>query len=258
MAFIQAQNLEASRYNSLASQEFLKLYEEFLDASIQEAHDHVPSKTFAPSSFRCPRLSWFRLRGVTPDSISVPDKTMDFIARIGTACHEYIQKDLKELFQENWIPVSEYLKKFPINHEYKLTENGLETQIEFLDIPIRFACDGIIYYKGQYYLLEIKTSEFSTFKDMYKTKDEHIDQIRCYAALLNISHVLVLYQERQYGALKCYELTISDTDKSAVYRLMDYVLEMVDANLPPERLPSGDAWCSSSRCKYYKKCKEWG
>lgn len=258
MAFINMGEMEASRYNSIVSQEFLKAYEAFRDASINSESQSKPSQNFAPSSIRCQRLSWFRLRGVEPDSPARADRVLNFTARIGTACHEYIQKDLRDMLKENWISVREFLQKFPIEHEYELEEHGMETRITFKDIPIRFACDGIIFWSDKYYLLEIKTSEYSSFRDLSNTKETHVDQIKCYATLLNISNVLVLYQERQHGDMKCYEMQVSDSEKSAVLRTMNHVLELVKYNIAPDRLPSGDSWCSPSMCRYYKKCKEWG
>ena len=37
-----------------------------------------------------------------------------------------------------------------------------------------------------------------------------------------------------------------------------YKAILADTNIAPDRLPTGDPWCSSSRCQFYQKCKEWG
>ena len=92
---------------------------------------------------------------------------------------------------------------------------------------------------------------------MTAPKSEHIDQIKCYATLLRINNVLVLYQDRQYGSLKCFEMTITPSDNKYILDKFQYVMDMVEANLAPDKLPNGDPWCNSNHCPYYNKCKEW-
>lgn len=261
MAFRTANFAHLAKFNSAASSDFIDFYENIIDEKIAARNAEPKHKTFAPSSFRCPRVSWFRLRGVQPDAIKKPDRTMEFSSEIGTACHEIIQRNLKEALGKDWIEVEDYLKDNPedgAKYDWQLEKSGYETKISISNPPIRFACDGIIRWKGEIYLLEIKTSEFASFDELTDPKEQHIDQIKCYATLLGIKHVLVLYQDRQYGGLKCFEMTISDSDNRYVLDKFQYVMDMVEANLAPEGLPKGDASCSAALCPYYKKCTEWG
>lgn len=259
MAFRSMNIAHIAKFNSATSSEFLSAYETFVNDKIS-AGAGTPHKTFAPSSFRCNRRSWFRLRGTTPDTIKNPDPTLQFTADVGTACHRIIQSNLKELLKDDWIDVKDYMSTIKCPYEYVLTqsEDSLETQIEFKDPPIRFACDGILRWNGKYVMLEIKTSEFSSWNDLCDPKEEHIDQIKCYATLLQFDTVLVLYQERQYGGLKCYEMHIKEPERDEVINRMRYVQDMVKKNLAPEGLPVGDKWCSENYCPYYKKCQEYG
>lgn len=258
MAFRPANFARLVKFNSAASSDFIDMYEDFLDKKIAARNAEPKHKTFAPSSMRCLRISWFRLRGVQPDKIEKPDRTLEFTADIGSACHENIQKNLKEALGVDWINIEDYLKEINFPYKYTLTQNGFETQIEIDSPPIRFACDGIIRWKGKYYLLEIKTSEYNSFDELTNPKDQHIDQIKVYCTLLDIQDALVLYQDRQYGGLKCYEVHVTESDRNKVRDDMKYVQDMVEANLAPGRLPKNDSWCTPSHCPYYKKCKEWG
>ena len=258
MAFRSANIASLTRFNSATSSDFLDTYNDFVSKQIADKNAKPKSKTFAPSSCRCKRISWFRLRGVEPDRLSKVDQVLNFTAQIGTACHEIIQSNLKDCLQENWISVEDYLNKFPIPYQYKLTQSGFETQVKILDpYPIQFACDGIIYFKGKYYLLEIKTSEYASFQELTDPKSEHVDQIKTYCTFLNISDVLVLYQERQYGELKCYEMHVSDVEKQSVIEDCKYVIDCVSNNIAPDKLPAGDKWCTPGHCIYYQRCKEW-
>lgn len=256
MAFQSISTLHGSEFNSQVSMNFKYQYEDHLDKCITEDNLEMKSRTFAPSQFRCNRLSWFRLRGVAPDNGITPDRTLDFTAMIGTACHQYMQSHIKSMLGDDWVSVEDYLSEHPIQHNYTLTTSGYETLVEFHDIPIRFACDGIVRYNGKYYLLEIKTSDYQKFSELTTYKEEHHDQIQCYSALLSLPDVLVVYQDRLYGDIKCYELHFKPEELDEVFQRFDYVLKQVDANIAPDRLPAGDKWCTM--CSWRKTCKQWG
>lgn len=260
MSFKPANLSRLARFNSAVSSDFLDFYETFVDNKIKLKNSEPAHKTFAPSGFRCKRKMWFRLRGTEPDQIKSADRVLNFTAEIGTACHRIIQQNLKDALGTDWIDVSQYLKRADIPYEYncKVGGDGLETLIEFKKPPMRFACDGIVRWGDELYLLEIKSSEFSSFDNLTDPKDEHIAQVKCYAASLRLSKVLFVYIDRQYGGLKVYEYKISDIDKKSVLETMEYIQNMVDANLAPEPLPKGDKWCTPAMCPYYKKCSEWG
>lgn len=224
---------------------------------ILDGESAIPSRTFAPSQIRCKRVSWFRLRGVQPEKEEVVNRSMNFTAQIGTACHRNIQEVLSKKLGKDWIDVEEYLKSADRPYEYSCNKNGFETMIEIQNPPIKFAPDGIIFYKGEYRLLEIKTSEYSSFDKLTEPKPYHIDQVKCYGTLLNIHNAIVLYQDRQYGNFKCYEVKITDSDMQQMWAMFADVIKHVEMNIAPEKLPAGDHHCSPSMCRYYNRCKEW-
>lgn len=260
MPFKKLSTVSTSNFNSAVSCDFLFDYENYLKNRITKEKGIIRGKTFSPSSLRCDRQQWFKLKGTEPDMIPNADTTLDFIAKIGTMCHREIQSNLVELLKDNWIEVADYLKKVDIGREYKLEkeEGNPETLVTFYDPPIRFACDGIVIYNGEYYLLEIKTSELSSWQGLTTVKQEHVDQISTYSALLKLPKVLVLYVERQYGGMKCFELKVPQSSWDKTFERFNYVLECVESHIAPEGLPVGDKWCTPSYCPYYNKCKEYG
>lgn len=256
--FRSVEQIHLARFNSAASSAFLDLYENAVDEAIREGENSTPSRTFAPSQIRCKRISWFRLRGVAPEPETEVDRTLNFTAQVGTACHQRIQDVLSKKLGADWIDPEEYLKKANLPYKYSCNKNGFETQIEIIEpVPIKFAPDGIIFWQGKYWLLEIKTSDYSSFDKLDNPKPHHIDQVRCYGTLLNIHNVLVLYQDRVYGSFKCYEVTITDEDMRQVWNMFKEVQDCVAKHIAPPKLPKGDIWCTPSRCRYYNKCKEW-
>lgn len=258
MAFRTA-NLQALvKFNSDASRKFIQKYEGFVLQKIESGVSEPPHRTFAPSSFRCSRKQWFRLRGTQPDKVERPDVALNFSAEVGTARHKVIQQNLKEMLKDDWIEVEDYFKSIELPSNYILTksDDGLETLVEFTDIPVRFAVDGIIRINGKIYLLEIKTSDHGAFTELTDPKPIHVDQVKCYCALLNLFNVLMVYEDRQYGDMKCYQVNFSSLDQIDVMEKMKDLQTMAQSNLAPERLPHGDYMCSN--CEYKKKCKEWG
>ena len=257
MGFRSIESIKLARFNSAVSSDFLDLYERALNEKILEGESSIPSRTFAPSQIRCKRISWFRLRGVQPEQELIVDKALNFTAQIGTACHHNIQELLSQRLGKDWIDVETFMKSEERPYEYSCVKNGYETLIEIKNPPVRFAPDGIIFYKGKYRLLEIKTSEYSSFDKLTAPKAQHIDQIKCYCTLLNLHDALVIYQDRQYGNLKCYEVTITDQDMEQIKDMFIEVMLCVENNIAPPKLPAGDHHCSPSMCRYYNKCKEW-
>ena len=261
MGFRGWNNQHLARFNSSDSSEFLDLYEDARDAKILSAYDEPSHKTFAPSSFRCKRIQWFRLRGVQPDKPKTADAVLDFTAVLGTALHKMIQENLKSSLGDRWVDVEKYIQTH-VNTPEKYTclpsDDSLETLVTLSDPPVRFACDGILKWKDEFVLLEIKSSEFSSWSDLTDPKPQHVDQTKCYCSLLNLNRVFFLYIDRQYGGLKCYDVKYTENQMKSVWNDMKEIQESVEYHLCPEPLPKGDSWCTESHCKYYKKCAEYG
>lgn len=256
MGFKSVNFAHLAKFNSSTSSELLNFYESFVTDTLREKSAKPKSRTFAPSSFRCDRKNWFRLRGTEPDILESPDVTLNFKAEVGTARHIVIQSNLKAALGEDWIDVGEYLDSISPKFQYNLKQSDLETKIEVSDPPVNFACDGIIRWKGRLYLLEIKTSDYSSWDNLTDPKSVHIDQVKCYCTLLGLHNVLFMYEDRQYGGMKCYEMSVSDSDFKAVMDKFESIQRMAEYNLAPERLPHGDYMCSN--CEYQNKCAEWG
>lgn len=265
MAFRTADFRHLAKFNSATSSKLLDAYEEIRKQRILKDASEPSSRTFAPSSFRCERKCWFRIRGVQPDAPSIPDTSMDFMAEIGTACHGVIQRNLVEglITSESgieWIDVETYLNsiQFGDTYEYTVERNGYETMVEITKpYPIRFSVDGLLRIGERYYLFEVKTAEHASFESLVEPKAQHVDQVTSYCAILRLDAVLFLYQDRQYGDIKVYEVNVADSAKQLVFDKMDRVLDMVEKNLAPEGLPSrDDTWCKY--CDYRLKCSQWG
>ena len=256
MGFRTANLARLVQFNSSVSSSFLDMYKNNLEKDIVAEDEKKPSQTIAPSSVRCERKTWFRLRGVEPDKNKKPDLITQHTADMGTAIHELIQARLSRYLGDDWIDVDDYLNNHASEHSYSTEKYGFETRIEFFDIPIRFSCDGILRIDGNYYLLEIKSSDTNSFSELMDVKDEHIDQVKCYCSLLDINNALVLYVDRLYGDMKCYEVEFKHYEKSEVISNLKRLQQYADSRLAPEGLPRGDKWCGM--CVYSRRCEQYG
>lgn len=258
MAFRGVDFAHLVRFNSSTSCKLIDSYESYVRSQLMNKSAEVKSCTFAPSSFRCDRKNWFRLRGTKTDVLTNPDLVLNFQAEVGTARHAAIQERMQSIYGNDWLDVEEYLAtRVPkIPYEYTVSKHGLETLVSITDPPVRFACDGLIRINGTVYLLEIKTADYKSWDSLTAPKDVHIDQIRCYCALLGIHNVLVLYEDRQHGELKCFEISFTDADLQSVMDKFKYIQRMADSNLAPARLDFSDYMCLN--CEYRVKCAQWG
>lgn len=258
MSFRNVNFASIAKFNSATSSQLLNLYEGHVINKLKAESSKPKSKTFAPSSFRCERKCWFRLRGASTDTLETPDLVLNFCAELGTAIHLIVQQNLAEALGDDWVDVEDYLThcepKYP--YDYTLSHEGMECKIELTNPPVRFACDGIIRLNGKLYLLEIKTSEYASWKDLTDPKSIHMDQIKCYATLLGLSDVIVMYIDRQYGDIKVYEIHVGIDESKQILNKFKHIQDMVEYNLAPARLPDNDYMCSN--CEYRKKCKDWG
>lgn len=258
MAFRQANFARLAKFNSLASNQLYSQYEAFRKQKVVDKSLEPKSRVFVPSSMRCKRKSWFRLRGVLCDTLSNPDMTLEFTAEVGTACHQVIQRNLSEMLGNHWVSVADYLSTHPIAYAYELQENGFETKVSVISPPMHFSCDGIIEMGGVFYLLEIKTCDHNTFENLSDVKDIHKDQANAYSTMLGIPNVLFMYQSRLTGEIKVFEYSVSSLQQQEVLDSMKEIQKLADMSIAPDKL--GTAWNDyvCRNCEYSKKCREWG
>ena len=138
---------------------------------------------------------------------------------------------------------------------FALTPEWFETKLEHKYLHIRFLCDGIIKYKNEYYILEIKTETSVKWQSRREINEEHIEQGVAYSTLLHIDNVLFLYENRDFCDWKSFILNVSDTMK------MEYILNPINSceryiksnKVPPIPAVAGTKYCRY--CLYKNACK---
>lgn len=218
-----------------------------------------PSKSYKPSSMNCARNMYFQMVGAEVDPI-VADPNMIRVTECGSSSHEKIQyyvSKMKECGIDcEWVDVETYLSEdqtFDCKTKV-VSKKGFETKCYNERFNLSFMCDGIIKYKGEYYILEIKTE--TDEKGVYRTAPDlkHKRQGICYSLCLGIDKILWYYEERNYCIGKTFITEITPNDKLEIINLIDEVDQAVADQTPP---PKTDQKRICFYCPYKQECKKW-
>lgn len=216
-----------------------------------------PSKTYKPSSMNCARNMYFQIVGAEVDS-SVTDPFLSRICECGTDSHERIQNYVSKM-QEcgidcEWVDPEQYIKDKGLTHIKVTGKRGFETHCYIESLNISFMCDGIIRYRGKYFIFEIKTEPDNKGLTREEADPKHRRQSICYSIGFNIDDILWYYEERNYCIPKTFITHISNEDKDEIIGLIQYVDNCVVSQSPP---PKTDQKRLCTYCNYKSECKKW-
>ncbi len=159
-----------------------------------------PSRAYKPSSLGgCLRNVYFQMTGAKLD-----EKRNDYcligICESGTDRHETIQTYVSKMqdmgYDCEWVDVEQYVNEYKPKGTKVIKKSGMETKCFNELYNLRFLCDGIIKYKGKYYILEIKTESTYKFSNHSEPHAQHKVQGATYSLAFGIDEVIFLYENR--------------------------------------------------------------
>lgn len=242
------------------------LEEEFLyqlnDTISRTQTPRQPSKTFKPSSLGgCTRRIFFEVSGAEVDKAKPADANLVGINESGTDRHERIQTYITKMKEHGhdveWIDVEDYLTQFPQTGTRVVEKKGMETKLYNEVLNLSFMCDGVIKFKGVYYIIEIKTE--ASFKWIARTKPEekHTFQASSYSACLGISNIMFLYENRDVCGKKVYHVEITQEDREEkVFGRIEMVNEYIRQQIAPPVTEQDKKDCKY--CPFTTICREVG
>jgi CRISPR/Cas system-associated exonuclease Cas4 (RecB family) len=193
---------------------------------VNQENKHKPSATFSPSSMKCDRQMIYKLL-----SVPIDDKKDSYqlvgICESGTDRHEHIQSYVNKMKDMDidceYINVADYVREHKLPLRIGKESNFLdefETHLytyednEVFPYNSSFLCDGIIKFKGKYFILEIKTQ--ASMKAMRQTdvQEEHKAQATAYSLFLGINDVMFLYEDRDLLGKKCFIYSPTEEEKN--------------------------------------------
>lgn len=226
--------------------------------SIEETdrkNKHKPSKYYKPSSMKCVRNMFYQRIGaeIEKDDISY---TLVGICNSGTDIHLRTQSAIEGMKDNGidceYLDVERYIKDNNIEGLEVLAHSGMETKLLCPKYNVVFLCDGIIKYKGEYYILEIKTETSRKFQTRFTVAHEHMNQAQAYSVFLGLNKVLFLYVCRDNLDMKSFIYEPSEEEKAELLNKITICETCVKNNILPEKT-NDISVCTY--CQYKNRCR---
>lgn len=221
-----------------------------------------PSKSFKPSSMNCVRNMYFQLTGAEQD-LSRMSYTLAGITNAGTDIHTRTQRYVANMrangFDCDYVDVAKFVQSRGLDYLQIVSKsgNGMETKLYHKLLNMSFLCDGIIRYKGKYYILEIKTETSHKWQFRKDVDPKHYNQGIAYSLAFGIDDVIFLYINRDILDLKAFMFHVTDEMRQALAdRMLDVTAHVEAGEVPPMPADAGPKFCQY--CAYSKVCSEAG
>ena len=219
-----------------------------------------PSQTYKPSSMNCIRNMYYQVIGVEQDAgessyISVG------ICNAGSDIHERIQQAVTDMKNNGidceYIDVGEFVKSRKLKYLNIVAKQGMETKLFHKDLKMSFLTDGIIRYRGKYYILELKTETGRKFYQRIGVDEKHYNQGIAYSLAFGIDDVIFVYISRDILDMKSYMFNVTEDMrrglKDKIKECDEYVAKKCT---PPKPDTRGGKLCDY--CAYQKTCEREG
>lgn len=223
-------------------------------------NDGKPSTHYKPSSLQCMRNMYFQATGTDLDSQQDIRADSIGICESGTDRHERIQYVISKMsccgVDCEFVDVETFVKdrNLPIK---VVDRRGFETKLLDDERNLTFMCDGLIKYKGNYYILEIKTESQYKWNSRGSVDNKHKYQAWTYSLELGIDSVIFIYENRDLCSKKPFMLHVSDEDRKFIADRLETCSEYVrNKKVPPREESVTERICQY--CNYRSSCKACG
>jgi CRISPR/Cas system-associated exonuclease Cas4 (RecB family) len=179
------------------------------------------------------------------------EKSGDFygICESGEDRHIRIQRSIKKMrkfgIDCDFIEVEDYVNENNLNLVV-VSKKECETKLFDKDKNLTFLCDGIIKYKGKYYILEIKTEISYKWMQRDCLDNYHKYQAYAYSMEFGIDNVLFIYENRDLCTKKSFILNVSDENRKFILDRLSKCDEYVSQHITPPK----DEEITKKVCQY--------
>lgn len=220
----------------------------------------LPSKTYKPSGMNCMRASYYQLTGTQPDEAD-SSYVMVGICNSGTDIHVRVQKAVEHMKKNGmdceYIDVAEFVKNRQLDYLDIVSKNGMETKLYHKKYNISFMCDGIIKYKGHYYILELKTESSYKFMNRKDVDPSHYQQGTAYSLAFGLDEVIFVYINRDMLDMKAFMFNVTNEMKTQMVGYIDECDSYVKRHIAPPK-PDNVLKKACSYCGYKTQCRKDG
>ena len=223
----------------------------------EKKNTRKPSQTYKPSSMKCIRSMYYQVTGVEPDDTD-SNYCIIGICNSGTDIHVRIQQAVADMKNNGidceYVDVAQFVKDRELTDEIDIvSQQGMETKLYHKSLNISFLCDGIIRYKGHYYILELKTENSYKFGMRKDVDPNHYAQGTAYSYILKLPEVIFVYINRDNLDMKSFMFKPTDEMKqNMVSKIIDCDGYKERNEVPPKPENLSKGFCSY--CSYRKLC----
>ena len=218
-----------------------------------------PSQTYKPSSMNCMRAMYYQVIGA--DTVDEPNYTNVGICNAGSDIHERIQQaviDMKDNGMDcEYINVADFvrsrnLEDIEIVQEPDFEKGQYETKLYNKKYNMSFLCDGIIKYKGIYYILELKTEASFKWQTRAGVDPKHYNQGIAYSINLGIDNVIFVYINRDILDMKAFMFNVTQDMRDELLQKIIECQGYVERHIAPPKPDMGKYGCKY--CGYKNVC----
>jgi CRISPR/Cas system-associated exonuclease Cas4 (RecB family) len=231
-----------------------------LKRSIEMTEDKAarePSKTYKPSSMNCIRNMYYQVVGQQRDP-QMSSYSLVGICNSGSDTHERIQRYVADMKNNDidceYVNVADFVKAQNLDYLEVVSQQGMETKLYNKTLNMSFLCDGIIKYKGKYYILELKTESAYKWQARKGVDPKHYAQGTAYSLVFHIDEVIFVYINRDILEMKAFMFKPTDEQRS---ELVNKILEcdnyVNQGKVPPK--PTQVPRSSCEYCAYKNSCR---
>lgn len=246
-----------------SSEKELPVQEQFLNdlrVSIQKQDEkdaRQPSQTYKPSSLHCMRNMYYQVTGAVGEAGNNSSELIG-ICESGTDRHERIQNAIMQMKDNGldceYVNVGEYVKEHNLDDIDVVSQQGNETKLYNKRLNMSFLCDGIIKYKGEYYIFEYKTEKSTKFWDRNEVNPDHILQGTAYSLNLGLDKVIFVYECRDDCNKKAFMLNVTDEMRNDLENRILECNGYVERMIPPP-ISTEVSRKACMYCGYAKLCR---
>lgn len=221
-----------------------------------------PSKSYKPSSMNCIRNMYYQVIGAEQD-VGHSSYSSICICNSGSDTHERIQGYVLGMESNGidceYINVADFVEQRNLDYleivkKPNFKKKEFETKLYHKKLNMSFLCDGIIRYRGKYYIVELKTETNNKWYNREGVDESHYNQGTAYSIAFGIDDVIFIYIDRDMLNMKAFMFTPTDEMKAdligKITECDGYVQRMVT---PPK--PENVAKKTCNYCNYASRCR---
>lgn len=251
--------LDSAKEKIPPEQEFLADLKRSIELNADKGQ-RLPSKTYKPSGMNCIRASYYQVSGIQPDE-SHSNYTLVGICNSGTDIHVRVQTAVEQMKENGidceYLDVAEYVRSRGLNNLEIKSKSGMETKLYHKNLNMSFMCDGIIRYKGRYYVLELKTESSFKFSVRKDVDPSHYQQGTAYSLAFGLEDVLFVYISRDILDMKAFMFHVDDDMRAALESYIHECDGYVARQIAPPK-PENIARKTCNYCSYRTQCRKDG